>query len=132
MLDVAAAEVLSRTLKVLLVDDDADVRRFFRDILEAAGMAVTPAATAKEGARLALDGAYDVAVIDECLPDRRGTALVRWLRRRRPALAVVMFSAYADWPMYFRAMGCGAKDVVTKMLPARELLRVVKGVVPPA
>lgn len=120
-----------RTLRVLVVDDEDDIRRLCRDLFEGAGYAVTLAASAREGARAALAGAYDAAVIDYRLPDARGTALVRWLRRRFPKMALVVFSAYADWDMFFRATGVGARDVVAKVFSPSELLRVVRHSVRP-
>lgn len=115
-----------RTLRILVVDDEEDIRRLCRDLFEQAGYVVTAAGSAKEGARAALGGPFDVAVIDYRLPDVRGTALVRWLRRRFPKMSLVVFSAYADWDMFFRATGVGATDVVTKVFSPAELLRVVR------
>jgi DNA-binding response OmpR family regulator len=107
------------TLRVLVVDDRPDAR----PSLEAAGFAVTTVATAREAMKIA--GGFDVAVVEQRLPDARGVALVRWLHRRFPALRIVMYSASADWDLFFRARGVGAEDVVAKMLTARELVRVV-------
>jgi DNA-binding NtrC family response regulator len=119
-------ETATRTLKLLLVDDEPDVRKLCRDLFEQEGYAVTTAATAREAAEKAKQGVYDVAVVDFRLPDARGTSLVRWLRRRFPGLPVVVFSAYADWDLFFRASGCGAKDVVAKTASPAELVRVVR------
>jgi DNA-binding NtrC family response regulator len=115
-----------RTLRVLLVDDEPDIRRLCGDVFEGAGYAVTPAGNARDAARAALSQPFDVAVVDYRLPDARGTALVRWLHRRFPRLAVVVFSAYADWDLFFRAGGCGARDVIAKSFSPEELLRVVR------
>jgi DNA-binding NtrC family response regulator len=115
-----------KTVKVLLVDDEPDIRRLCTELFEGEGYVVKAVGTAREAVRAAFEGAYDVAVIDYRLPDARGTALVRWLHRRRPDMALVMFSAYADWDMFFRAGRCGARDVVAKTFSPKELLRVVK------
>jgi DNA-binding response OmpR family regulator len=114
-----------RTIRLLLVDDEPDVRTYYRSVLEEAGCAVTTAGTAKEGARAALEEPFDVALVDERLPDRRGLALIRWLRRRFPSMKLVLFSAFADWDMYFRGTGLGAFDVLAKDRPTSELLRVL-------
>lgn len=119
-----------RTLRLLLVDDELDVRKVCSDIFESAGYKVKAVGSAKDGARAALENPFDLAVIDHRLPDARGTSLVRWLHRRFPNLPVVMFSAYADWETFFRGCRCGARDVVAKALPPRELLRVIKNCLP--
>jgi DNA-binding NtrC family response regulator len=126
MIETASAVPKVRTVKLLLVDDEPDVRRLCTDLFEEAGYAVTAAVDAKGGARAALEGPFDVGLIDYRLPDCRGTALVRWLRKRVPEMALIVFSAYADWDMFFRAGGVGAKDVVAKTSSPKELLRIVQ------
>lgn len=107
------------TLRLLLVDGRPDARA----PLEAAGYAVSTAASARQA--MELGGDFDVAVVEQCLPDGRGLALVRWLHRRFPRLRIVMYSACADWDLFFRARACGAEDVVAKQLTPRELVRVL-------
>ena len=130
MIEALSAVPKVRTVKLLLVDDEPDVRKLCTDLFEEAGYAVTSAEDGKKGARAALEGSFDVAVIDYRLPDCRGTALVRWLRRRYPKMALIVFSAYADWDMFFRAGSVGAKDVVAKTSSPKELLRIVQHSIP--
>ncbi len=130
MIDLAALPPKLRTVKLLIVDDEPDVRRLCSDLFEEAGYTVKAVEDAKKGARAALEERFDVAVIDYRLPDARGTALVRWLRKRFPRMALIVFSAYADWDMYFRAGALGAKDVVAKTSSPKELLRIVKQCTP--
>ncbi|HXX94703.1 MAG TPA: response regulator [Planctomycetota bacterium] len=126
MTELASTGPRVRTARLLLVDDEPDVRKLCTDLFEEAGYAVTSAPDAKSGARAALEAPYDVAVIDYRLPDCRGTALVRWLRKRYPKMALIVFSAYADWDMFFKAGGIGARDVVAKTASPKELLRIVE------
>lgn len=130
MIDIVPAAPKVRTVRLLLVDDEPDVRKLCTDLFEEAGYAVTAVEDAKKGARAALEGRYDIAVIDYRLPDARGTALVRWLHKRRPQMALIVFSAYADWDLFFRAGALGAKDVVAKTSSPKELLRIVKQSIP--
>jgi len=115
-----------RVLKLLLVEDEADIRLLCKHLFQEAGYFVTAVGDAREGARAALDNAFDIAVIDYKLPDSPGTTLVRWMRRHCPRTPAILFSAYADWDLFYRASGCGARDVVAKLSSPRELLRVVK------
>ncbi len=113
--------------KLLLVEDEPDIRLLCQHMFQDAGYSVTAVGDARNGARAALENEFDIAVIDYKLPDSPGTALVRWMRRRCPRTAAILFSAYADWEMFYRASGCGARDVVAKLSSPKELLRVVKG-----
>jgi two-component system CheB/CheR fusion protein len=94
---------------VLLVDDDADTRAGFRELLELHGASVATAATAAEarGAHRAAD--LDVLVIDIRLPDADGYVLVRELREagRRPGLPAVAVTAYAAEEDEGRARAAG-------------------------
>lgn len=130
MIEATSAAPKVRTIRLLLVDDEPDVRKLCTDLFEEAGYSVTAVEDAKRGAKAALEGRFDIAVIDYRLPDVRGTALVRWLRKRFPAMALIVFSAYADWDMFFRAGSIGAKDVVAKTSSPKELLRIVKHCTP--
>ena len=116
-----------KTLKLLLVEDEPDIRLLCRQMFQDAGYEVTALGTAREGARAAIENTFDVAVIDYKLPDLPGTALVRWMKSHCPATPAILFSAYADWNMFYRASHCGARDVVAKLSSPKELMRVVRG-----
>lgn len=125
-LEIAAPAAPVRTLNLLLVDDEPDIRSLYRRVLEEEGFVVTSAADAREAAQAVFRGEFDIALIDDRLPGVRGAALARWLRRRYPRLKVVLFSAYADWDLFFRACGCGACDVLSKDFSPREVARMVR------
>jgi len=112
--------------KVLVVDDDPEMLDAVAAGFEREGFVPYAARSGGEALGAARRLAPEAVVLDERLPDVRGMALVRWLRRRHPGMPAVLFSAFADWEMFFRASGCGARDVVAKDLSAREILRVVE------
>jgi PAS domain S-box-containing protein len=85
---------------ILLVEDDAKVRRTARRILENAGFDVRTAGDAETGLEILLEGeAVDLVVTDLVLPGMAGTELVRKARERFPDLPLVAMSGYADGPM---------------------------------
>lgn len=126
MAQTPEADAPARVQKLLLVEDDPDIRVLCRHLFEQAGYAVTDVADARQGARAAMENLFDVAVIDYKLPDSPGTTLVRWMRSHCPQTPAILFSAFADWDLFYRASGCGARDVVAKLSSPKELLRVVK------
>jgi DNA-binding NtrC family response regulator len=121
-----------RVRRILIVDPAAEARRSCRDLFEEAGYHATAVGSGREACRAAAQTPFDVVVTEARLPDVRGLALVRWFRRRFPALPVILSSGGADWKMYFRALRAGARDVVSKLSPSEELLRVVRRCAPPA
>ena len=83
-------------LRVLVVDDQPDVRGVAARILREAGCKVLEAATADEARALCVshEEPLDVALLDVVLPDARGDLLLRQLRELRPTMCFVQMSGY--------------------------------------
>jgi len=92
----AGQKSVSRPAKVLVVEDDAVVRRFAERSLQRAGYEVLSAADGSEALRLsdAQDGRFDLVVMDVVLPHLRGTEVAVRLRERRPDMRVLYISGY--------------------------------------
>ncbi len=82
--------------RLLLVDDEADIRQMLRDGLIRLGHAVDMAASADEALQLASDNTFDVAIIDYVLPGRRGLELLQELRTLNPFLRAIIISGQID------------------------------------
>jgi two-component system KDP operon response regulator KdpE len=107
--------------RILLVDDEAPIRRFLRVALEAEGHAVTEAATAREGiARAALDNPAAV-ILDLGLPDADGITVLRAIRGWSQ-MPVLVLSVRADEAGKVAALDAGAQDYVVKPFGVQELL----------
>jgi two-component system, cell cycle sensor histidine kinase and response regulator CckA len=81
---------------ILLVEDNAQVRRLTRDVLTGAGYVVLSASNGREAAELARDAAFDVLVTDVVMPHESGVEVAMRLRRRSPSLPVVFLSGHVD------------------------------------
>jgi two-component system, cell cycle sensor histidine kinase and response regulator CckA len=94
----AAATSSGQGERILLVEDEDDVRRFAGAALEGAGYTVFEAANVADALRLVEqhDGYFDLVFCDMILPDRTGIELVGELRARYPDLHVLLASGYAD------------------------------------
>jgi DNA-binding response OmpR family regulator len=110
--------------RVLLVEDDDDVRALLRELLTDAGYVVTDAGRLAD-ARLALaappDAAFDLVVVDVMLPDGHGTALVRAAERRGVKSLVV--TGNPDRMTLFEGQGV---DYLSKPFRPVEFLRRVE------
>ena len=103
-----AAAGAAEAASVLVVDDDAGVRRFLVDSLEALGYRVEEAADGPSGLA-ALDGAEpDVLLVDFAMPGMNGAEVAREARARRPDLPVVFATGYSDTQMIEDVAGPGA------------------------
>jgi len=110
--------------KILIVEDDAHIRRLLRVAIERSGYAAGEAGTAREALSLADIDKPEVVLLDLGLPDRDGLELIQLLRARGAAIIVV--SAREDTAEKVAALDLGANDYLTKPFDTEELLARVR------
>ncbi|HMM95812.1 response regulator transcription factor [Phycicoccus sp.] len=116
--------------RVLVVDDEQEIRTVLRAYLEAEGHLVTEAATGAEALRraLATDGsAPDLVLLDIGLPDLDGLDVLRTLRRDSDVY-VILVTARAEEADTLVGLATGADDYVTKPFSPREVVARVRTV----
>ena len=89
-------EVAGDPPRVLIVDDEPDIRDWLRITFRERGWKVNTAGTAGEGLEMALRLRPALVLLDQRLPDAPGLSIGRTLRDERPEITVVMFSASLD------------------------------------
>ncbi len=106
----------------LIVDDDAEVRRAIRRVLDHLGLAALEAASGDDALRL-LDqtGELPLVVADVAMPGLDGLGLLRELQRRYPDTAVVMLSGVREADTAVACLQAGALDYLTKPALAGEI-----------
>ena len=107
--------------KVLVVDDDAAIRRLLRNTLVRAEYAVVEAEDAKSALRQAAVEHPSAILLDLGLPDRDGLSIIPLLRAHGDAVILVV-SARDDVDEKVTALDLGADDFVTKPFDTEELL----------
>jgi two-component system KDP operon response regulator KdpE len=105
---------------ILVIDDEAQIRRLLRLTLEGSGYTVRETATGKEGLDEIVRRAPDAVVLDMGLPDMSGLDVLRQLREwsRVPVLVLTVLAAETD---KVAALDAGADDYLTKPFGAAEL-----------
>ena len=106
---------------VLVIEDEAPIRRFLRAGLEGQGYTLVEAATGKEGIAHAAMHVPDVVLLDLGLPDIDGFEVVARLREWS-STAIIVLSARGEDRDKIRALDAGADDYVTKPFSMGELL----------
>jgi two-component system KDP operon response regulator KdpE len=111
--------------RILVVDDEPQIRRFLRLGLEGHGYAVHDAATAEAALRAAAAAPPELVVLDLGLPDREGFAVLERLREwsRAPVIVLSVRSREAE---KVRALELGADDYVVKPFGMPELLARIR------
>ncbi len=107
--------------RILVVDDEAAIRKVVRDALEKAGYTVETAIDGDEASRLLEDGEFDLVVTDLNMPNLDGLELVRHMRRKT-LVPVLVLTVDKEERQKVRLLDAGADDYVTKPFGIAELL----------
>jgi two-component system KDP operon response regulator KdpE len=118
-------EAVPARANVLVVEDEAPMRRFLRAALENEGYQVTEAASAREGMTMVLGHPPDLILLDLGLPDADGTTVLNRVREWSQ-LPVVVLSARGQEADKVEALNAGADDYLTKPFGVPELLARVR------
>ena len=112
--------------RVLVVEDEPDIRRMIGVILQGAGYQVCEASNAEQALAQIAAHNVDLAVLDIMLPGVSGIDLCRELKRTCPSIAVLVLSALHDVATHRRAVEVGVDDYLTKPVHQGELLLRVR------
>ena len=115
------------TARILVVDDENDIRGLVREILSEEGYAVETAGTAAEARAACARQAPDLVLLDIWMPDTDGISLLReWQQSQALTAPVVMMSGHGTVETAVEATRLGAVDYVEKPLSLAKLLRTVQ------
>ncbi len=112
---------------VLLIDDDRNLTKMLRELLESEGFACIEAASGDQGLVLAAEHKPDLIVLDVMMPGTNGLDTLRGIRQVAD-VPVLMLTALGDDDDRVAGLEAGADDYLTKPFLARELLLRVKAI----
>lgn len=131
--------------KILVIDDEKDVRVTVREILRRAGFEVITAANGKDGLGLMRDEGADLVITDVIMPGMDGVAVARELRRLYAGVRIIVISGGGNvYPMQYEpgaistnaylasAVEAGADLALTKPFQRQELIDAVESLLEPA
>jgi len=111
---------------ILVVEDDPTISDLLAYNLVRAGFSVRQERSGTGGLEAALTGAVDLVLLDLMLPGLDGVAAAREIRRRRPALPIIMLTARSDRETVLRGFEAGADDFVAKPFDMDVLLARIR------
>ncbi len=113
-------------MKLLIIDDEPNIRHMMRLTLEAAKYDVDEAADGREGLARFGDGhGYDAVVLDQKMPGLDGLETLRRIKENTPDACVLMVTAYASVELAVDAMRAGATDFLRKPMTPETLRSAV-------
>ena len=112
--------------KILVVDDEPDIRLLLREILEDEGYQAEAAENGEDARRLRAESPPDLVLLDIWMPDVDGITLLKEWLRDDPLLPIIMMSGHATVETAVEATRLGAYDFLEKPLSMAKLLVTVE------
>lgn len=108
-------------MRVLVVEDDTDIREQLIESLQASGYVVDAAADGSQGLYYALEYPIDIAIVDLGLPEVSGLEIIKQLRKKGHDYPVIILTARTRWQNRVEGLEAGADDYVDKPFHHEEL-----------
>lgn len=112
--------------RILVVDDDPEMRRLLAEFLRGEGFRVDLAANGQEALRQLCEEIFDHVVLDKNLPGESGLEMLPLLRALAPGTPVTLITAFGDSRTHEQAFSRGAYDVLLKPFNLDDLIEVLR------
>lgn len=119
----------SPSIRVLLVDDEAAIRRALRTPLNELGFQTVEASRGEEALQLVRTGSFDVVLLDLQMPGIGGMKTMARLRSLAPRLPILILTVRDSEEQKVEALECGADDYITKPFSMRECIARIRSAV---
>jgi two-component system OmpR family response regulator len=113
-------------MRVMVVEDDAELALALSSALRAHSMVVDVASTLREASKLTLSNIYDILVIDRGLPDGDGLSLIKKLRSANYSTPIIVLTAMNEVVERVRSLDHGADDYLAKPFSTEELMARIR------
>ena len=112
--------------RILIVEDDENIRETIKNILEQSGYDTDVAKTGQEAERKTQTKFYNLALLDIKLPDMEGTKLLAKVHDTTPKMIKIMVTGYPSLENAMEALNQGADAYVTKPVKPAKLLALIE------
>ena len=116
-------------IRVLLVDDEAAIRRALRTPLNELGFQAFEASRGEEALQMVCVESYDVVLLDLQMPGIGGIKTLVRLRELAPRLPILILTVQDSEDLKVQALECGADDYITKPFSIRECIARIRSAV---
>jgi len=112
-------------LRILLVDDEADLVSALAERLALRGFQVQTATSAPAAQQLLREGEFDVLILDVKMPGTGGLKLLAEIKQKRPDLPAILFTGHGSVADAERGMQEGAFDYLVKPVQVDDLVETI-------
>jgi len=117
---------MNKSARILVVDDDENIRKVEVAILEDEGYTVESVGTAKEAIEKSKRKCYNVALIDIRLPDMEGIELLTKFRETTPKMRKIIVTGYPTLQNAVDAVNKGADGYIVKPFDVEKVLKTIE------
>jgi DNA-binding NtrC family response regulator len=117
---------LVKNARILIIDDDENIRKALAAILEEEGYMVDTAETAKQAIEKTEKNIYNLALIDMRLPDMEGIELLTKMKDTTPKMRKVIVTGYPTLHNAIEAVNRGADAYILKPFDVEKVLATIK------
>jgi len=111
---------------ILVVDDDAEVRKTLSSILSNEGYSVETVENGKLAIRISEKSRFDMALIDIKLPDMEGTELLHRLKEKQPHMVKIIITGFPTLENAMETVNEGAAGYILKPFDVEKLLEMIR------
>jgi signal transduction histidine kinase len=115
---------MTSSAEILVIEDEKQVRQSYQEMFSYFGHHVDTACNGTEGLRLINKKDYDLVVTDLNMPEMNGIEVLKYIKKRKPYIEVIVITGYATLENAIQAMKIGAYDYFTKPIDL-EHVRIV-------
>jgi DNA-binding NtrC family response regulator len=117
---------LDKNVRIIIVDDDENIRKTMKAILEDEGYVVDLAATGSEAIEMTQETVYNIALLDIRLPDVEGVKLLKLIKDNVPKTRKIMVTGYPSMQNAISALNMKADAYLIKPIDVEKLINLVK------
>ena len=117
---------MSQPARILIVDDEANIRLTLETLLRRAGYDVTPAGNGEEAVALLEQQAFDLMLVDLKMPGMDGMQVVAAARQRQPDIAIIVLTGHGSLDTAVEGLHHGIFDYLLKTTEPPEVIERVK------
>lgn len=115
-------------MRILIIEDNKDIRELLRVGLESEMFLVDTAADGERGSYIARTNDYDLILLDNVLPKKMGAEVCREIRRSGKHTPIILMSVKSDVDEKTRLLNIGADDYIAKPFSLKEVLARIRAV----
>ncbi len=114
--------------RILVVDDEDDLRMLLDHVVSSAGYDVTTATDGQDAISKIQNNTFDLALLDIQMPHANGIEVLKYIRSNSPTTKAVMLTGYAELKYAMEAREYGAKDFISKPYKLEEIIKTIEHV----